>query len=116
MPQDLGTVVEKPLKTKVRKLTQTPADKRILLLEKEQVPFSDQQIYREIVRLAPSFLGLSDVHELWFVNTSSFATEGWISFSLLDGRGLVEMLTFEHGVLTARRDDREQLGPPWRQF
>lgn len=116
MPKDLGTVVEKALRTKVTKLAHTPADKRILLLEKEQVPFSEFQIYEEIVRLAPSFPDLGDIQELWFVNTSILPTEGWASFSLLDGRGLVELLTFEGGVLTARRDDRPELGPAWRQF
>jgi hypothetical protein len=116
MPKDLGTVVEKALRTKVTKLANTSATKRILLLEKEQVPFSVLQIYAEIVRLASSFPDLAAIHELWFVDTSCWATEGWAWFSLLDGRGLVELLTFEHGALNARRDDRAELGPAWRQF
>jgi hypothetical protein len=116
MPKDLGTVVEKALRTKVAKLAQTPADKRILLLEREQVPFSELQIYQEIVRLAPFFSQLAQIHELWFVNTSCLATEACAWFSLIDGRGLVELLTFEQGALTARRDDRPELEPAWRQF
>jgi hypothetical protein len=34
----------------------------------------------------------------------------------VDGRGLVELLTFENAVLKTRRDDRPSLGPPVREF
>jgi hypothetical protein len=34
----------------------------------------------------------------------------------MDGRGLVELLTFENGALKSRRDDRLTLGPPHREF
>jgi hypothetical protein len=44
------------------------------------------------------------------------ASEGWAYFSLMDGRGLVELLTFENAALKTRRDDRPYLGPPRREF
>jgi len=34
----------------------------------------------------------------WFANTSMFTSEGWVYFTLMDGRGLVELLSFENGV------------------
>jgi len=45
-----------------------------------------------------------------------FTSEGWVYFTLMDGRGLVELLSFENGVLGSRRDDRALLGPAIREF
>lgn len=116
MPGDLAMIVEKALRTKVPKLVRTPADKRILLLERDQMALGDGQIYQELVKLAPGFHNLAQVDEIWIVNTSILASEGWAYFTLMDGRGLVELLTFENAVLKTRRDDRPHLGPPHREF
>ena len=116
MPGDLDMVIEKALKTKVPKLVKTAVDKRILLLEREQIGLGDNQIYKEVVKLGPKFPELAKVDELWLVNTSILASEGWSYFTLLDGRGLVELLSFENGVLKTRRNDRPFLGPPTREF
>lgn len=116
MPEDLGVVVEKALKTKTPKLVRTVADKRILLLELDQIALGESQVYRELVRLAPQFADVAKVDEIWQANTSILASEGWVYFELMDGRGLVELLSFANGVLRARRDDRPLLGPPWREF
>ncbi len=116
IPGDLGTITEKALKTKIPKLVKTAADKRILLLECEQIVLSDRQVYREVVRLAPKFPDLAKIDEIWFANTSNLASEGWAYFTLMDGRGRVEWLSFENGVLKTRRDDRPHLEPPWREF
>ena len=116
MPGDLEAIVDKALRTKIPKLAETSADKRILLLERDQIGLADSAIYREIVRLAPKFPDLAKVDEIWFANTAILASEGWVYFTLLDGRGLVELLTFENAVLKTRRDDRPHLGPPFREF
>jgi hypothetical protein len=91
-------------------------DKRILLLEREQIGLSENEVYREIVRLSSGFPDLAKIHEIWFANTSLFASNRWMHFTLMDGRGLVEQLVFENGILKTRRDDRSELGPPWREF
>jgi len=113
MPGDLGTVVDKALRTKIPKLVRTTADKRILLLERDHVVHSEGQVYGEIVRLAPIYPELARVDEIWFADT---ACAGWTWFRLIDGRGLVEQLTFEGVILRERRDDRPDLGPPRREF
>jgi len=114
IPSDLGIVVEKALKTKIPKLIKTVADRRILLLERDQV--DESEIYREIVRLAQNFPDLAKIDEIWFANTSMLTSEGCVYFALMDGRGLVELLSFENGVLGSRRDDRALLGPAIREF
>jgi len=116
MPGDIETVVEKALRTKIPKLVNTAADKRILLLEREQIGLGDNQVYGEVVKLAPKFPDLAKIDELWLANTSILASEGWAYFTLMDGRGLVELLSFENGVLKTRRDDRQYHGPPRREF
>ena len=92
------------------------ADKRILLLERDQTGLGDGQIYREVVRLAPKFPDLAKIDEIWLANTSILVSEGWASITLMDGRGCVEMLNFKNGILKTRRDDRAHLGPPRREF
>jgi hypothetical protein len=116
MPGDLGAIVDKALKTKIAKLVKMPADKRILLLECEQMALAESNVYREVVKLAPGYPCIGKIDEIWFADTSGLASEGWAAFELMDGRGLVEVLTFQHGVLQQRRDDRLHLGPPTREF
>jgi hypothetical protein len=116
MPGDLDAIVERALRTKIPKLVAAAADKRILLLERDQIALGDNEIYGRIVKLAPAFPGLARIDEIWIANTSILASEHWASFTLMDGRGLVELLTFENGALKSRRDDRPDLGPPHREF
>jgi hypothetical protein len=115
-PRDLAVVVAKALETKIPKLVDTTADKRILLLERDHVSLGDGEVYMEIVKLAPRFPDLARIDEIWFANTSILAPEGWVYFTLMDGRGLVALLTFENAILRTRRNDRPHLGPPWREF
>jgi hypothetical protein len=99
-------IVEKALMTKIPKLVKTAADKRVLLLEREQIAIGDGQIYDEVVKLAPKFPDLAKIHEIWLANTCILASEGFAYFTHLDGGELVERLTFENGILKMRRDDR----------
>jgi len=66
----------------------------------------NDEIYREIVKLAPAFRDLACVDEIWIANTSIPASERWASFGPMDGRGRVELLVFENAALKSRRDDR----------
>lgn len=116
MPGNLEAIVEKALRTKIPKLVATAVDKRILLLERDQIAIGNNKIYRQIVKLAPSFVDLARIDEIWIANTCSLASEHWASFTLMDGRGLVELLIFKNAALKSRRDDRPHLGPPHREF
>jgi hypothetical protein len=116
MPRTLEAIVEKALRTKIPKLVATAAEKRLLLLERDQIAFSDSQIYAQIVKIGPSFPDLARIDEIWMANTAILSSERWASFSLMDGRGLVELLIFENGALKSRRDDRLHLVPPHREF
>lgn len=116
MPGDLREVVRKALKAKVPKLVRTPADKRILLFERDQWCFSELEIYKHLAALGPGFQELAGVDDIWFANTADLGPEGWVYFYLVDGRGLVESLRFRHGALRERRDDRPRLGPAHRGF
>ncbi|MCI0718095.1 MAG: hypothetical protein L0338_03820 [Acidobacteria bacterium] len=110
VPQNLGSIVEKALRTKLPKLVKTAATKRILLFERDQMFPGDGEIYDEVAVRQATYPDLAKIDELWFANTSIYASEKWVSFELIDGRGLVELLVFESGVLKQRRDDRPHLG------
>jgi hypothetical protein len=86
----------------------------VLLFERDQIAPGDNQIYEEVVTLAPAFPDLARIDEIWFVNSSIYASEGWAYFALIDGRRLVELLRFQNGVLQHRRDDRAERGPASR--
>jgi hypothetical protein len=116
MPMTLAATVERALETKIPKLIKTQADKRILLFERDQMAPGDNQIYDEVVKLAPAFPDLEKIDEIWFVNTSIYQTEGWAYFALIDGRGVVERIGFQNGILQSRRDHRSELGPGKRGF
>ena len=103
VPNDLGNSVEKVLTKKLPKLVKTHADKRILLLERDQIPPAPQLIYDELAKRQATFPRLAKVDEVWFVNTAFYQTDKFISFDLIDGRGCVETLTFRNGALVQRR-------------
>lgn len=105
MPKTLGDIVEEALKRKLPKLVRTPADRRVLLIERQHISLGDTQISAEIERLAPNFPELNEVGEIWIADTSILESEGWTYFRHMDRvRGLVESLAFEKGVLRRRRD------------
>jgi hypothetical protein len=112
MPKTLPEIVQEALSRKLPKLVKTLADRRILLVEREQIGLGDMQIIREIESQAPKFPDLKDVHGVWIVETSIQASDGWTYFRRFDGRGLVETMDFERGVLRRRRNDDGSLGPP----
>ena len=106
VPGDLGGVVERALESKLPKLLNTPADRHILLLERDQWIVNELQIYKQIEKREESFPDLKRLDEIWYANTAVFYTEKYLTFELIDRGGLVELLTFQDGVLTQRRNDR----------
>jgi hypothetical protein len=104
-PDTLATIVEKAIKRKVSKLARTNADKRILLLQREQMSMSETEILVKIEKLTSRYPDLAKVHEVWMVNTSNMESEGWVYLSRLH-RGPTQVMRFHNGVLKCRRDDR----------
>lgn len=103
VPNDLGNSVEEALTRKLPKLVETDADKRILLLERDQIPPAPQLIYDELAKRQAMFPRLARVDEIWFVNTAFYEINKSLSFDLIDSRGRVETLTFRGGSLIQRR-------------
>jgi hypothetical protein len=97
----LGRVVEKALRTKLKKLLKPSADKRILLLERDEFTLSETAILREIGRLRPSFPDLNKVDEIWFAETVFF--HAWESVEFHDGTN-IRVLAFDKGKLIIRQD------------
>jgi len=106
VPENLVEEVARALRTKLPKLVKTPAHKRILLLERDQIFPSVLSIYAEIVKLEGAFPELRQIDEIWFANTAGLATGQYVGFWLIDRQGVVAILNFKGGMLTSDRDDR----------
>lgn len=97
----LGRVVEKALRTKLQKLLKPSADKRILLLERDEFTLPESAILREIDRLRPSFPDLSKIDEIWFAETVFF--HAWGSVEFHNGTN-TRVLAFDKGKLIIRKE------------
>jgi hypothetical protein len=89
---DLGEAVQKALRTKLPKLVQTAADKRILLLERQHMNLCPKSIYDEIEKRKPEFPQLAHVHEIWLAETSFYESQDFSRFELCEEGGVVESL------------------------
>lgn len=104
--RSLGEVVEKALRQKLPKLVKTEADRRILLLERDQMTLSELSIYDEIEKRSIVFPDLAEVHEIWFAETVFYELAKYVGFQLYDGdRALVQTLEFLGGHLIARSEN-----------
>ena len=65
MPKDFKSVVRKALEDKLPKLAGTPADRRILLFELDNVPRSPMEITDALEILRGEFPALDRVDEIW---------------------------------------------------
>ena len=65
---NLGTVMEKALRSKLPKLVNTEADKRILLLERQHMNLTPQSMLDEIEKWRASFPDLARVDEIWIID------------------------------------------------
>jgi hypothetical protein len=80
MPEDFQSVVRKALEDKLPKLAGTHADKRILLLEKDNLPRDYTEFAKVIESLKGEFPDLAKIDEVWVVNTVGWANEGCLFF------------------------------------
>ncbi len=101
----LGEVVEKALTEKLPKLAKTAADKRILLLERDQFPLSELDIYDEVEKRRVMFPDLAKVDEVWFAETVFYTTDNYVRFTLYDSRELRQSLGFLNGQLIERSEN-----------
>ena len=80
MPETLAAVLRKVLHDKLPKLLHTPADRRILLLEKDNLPRGYVEIAKTIESLEAEFPKLVEVDAMWVVNTVAWESEGVVWF------------------------------------
>lgn len=79
----LDDTVAQALNTKVEKLTAASADKRILLLEKDVPIYGNGEVGEIVERLLPNFPKLSQVHEIWVVDTVALESENYVAIDLV---------------------------------
>ena len=117
---NVDATVEKALKDKLPKLVKTPADIRILLLERNQWSLREEQIWQEIQRRAADFPLLSEIDEIWFAETVFYDVPldpnwcGYLGFKQYagDGARLMTSMEFMRGVLiSSSRDGIAEVTP-----
>jgi hypothetical protein len=105
---DLPAVVRKVLDTKLPKLLATPADRRLLLLERQSWSYSEKQLSAELRQQRSAYPDLEKVDEVWMVETtfSGFHREHcdheYVAFRQYDGAGeLARSFDFVGGVFSS---------------
>jgi len=106
-PMALRTVIAKALRTKLPKLVATQADKRILLLERDQFRLSEREIHGEVELRRPEFPELDKVDEIWFAETVFYNSERIVEFIRFEQGEVVQLLSFVKGLLHLREEDGE---------
>ena len=107
---NVDATVEKALVAKLPKLANTPADIRILLLERNQLSLGEEQICQEIQRRTEDCRLLSEIDEIWFAETVFYDVSpnpdwcGYLGFKQYadDGSRLMASMEFMRGVLISR--------------
>jgi len=99
---NLDAVIEKALRTKLAKLANTAADKRILLLERQHMNLSPERILNEIENQKISFPELARVDEIWIIETIGYGTAFFgthLRFELYKDDTVVMSFDFDDGKL-----------------
>ena len=92
--------VEKALRGKLRKLARTDANRRLLILERDQGWVFPKQIYEEVELLRPQFPDLAVIDEIWIADTATFGVEkNYLCFTNREGGSTEESFTFHKGRL-----------------
>ena len=99
VPADLRNDVERALRKKLPKLVEAHADKRILLLERDQIHPAPEQVHAGLVKQRATFPDLAKIDEIWFVNTAFYDANKSVDFVLIDDQGRVITLIFRNGEL-----------------
>jgi hypothetical protein len=105
MKNDLDKVIEKALRTKLPKLVNTKADRRVLFLERDQFTFHPDLIFAEIERQGPNFPMLEKVDEIWHVETIFYKQGGYVDFELRKGGQMLATIAFQNDVLVGHSKD-----------
>jgi len=100
----LGEVVKKALNDKLPKLTQTIAEERVLLLEREQMMLDELSICKEIDAQRSKFTGLSDVG-IWFAETVFYASDQAVDFTEYENEEVIQSLQFFKGRLISKSEE-----------
>ena len=100
---DFADVVRKALTTKLPKLTQQKADKRVLILERQHMNLVPEQMLSEIRKQALDFPELASVDELWILETIGYEPGGYFLFELNDENDRhASAMSFHGDVWTSR--------------
>ncbi len=102
---DLDKVVDKALRTKLKKLIDTKADRHLLFLERDQFSFHPDLIFAEIERQRPNFPLLEKIDEIWHVETVFYRQAGHVDFELRRGEQMLATMTFGNGNLMGHSRD-----------
>ena len=81
--KQLVDTVEQALNTKIEKLTAACAEKRILLLEKDVPIYGNGEVGEILKKLLPQFPKLSQVEEVWVIDTVAFENENYVAIDLV---------------------------------
>jgi len=108
--ENVPDTVEKALSTKLRKLKATPADRCILLLEREEFSLDERKILAELEAASPIYPDLAIADEIWVVETvgTRKPTDEYIEFKRYSGSAVVESF----GFYNRRLKDRSKDGMP----
>lgn len=104
----LGDVIEKALKRKLPKLINTPANKRILLLERQHMNLLPESILAEINSRRASFPELAKLDEIWIVETIFYGTTfggTYLRFELYESSDIARSYDFKDNKLLTRYEN-----------
>jgi hypothetical protein len=100
---DFSEVIRTVMEKKVTKLAAQPADKRVLILERQHMNLVPKQIMDEVRRQAVSYPQMASIDEVWILETIGYAPGGHFMFELNDDTDEhIANLTFHNGVWTSR--------------
>lgn len=98
----LGDVIERALKKKLPKLLNTPAHRRILMLERQHMNLLPDDMLAEMERCRASFPELAEVHEVWIIETIFYGTAfsgTYLRFELYEDGHVTRSYDFGDGKL-----------------
>jgi len=102
---NLGDVVEKALKKKLPKLVNTPADRCILMLERQHMNLLPESMLAEIECRRARFPELAKVDEIWVIETIFYGTEfggTYLRFELYENGHVTRSYDFKDEKLLTR--------------
>lgn len=97
---DFPDVIRNIMERKVKKLANQPADKRVLILERQHRNLTPEMIMAEIAKQAPSHPDMALIDEVWTLETIGYEGIGHYIFELSDEHG------DQFGTITCK-------GPKW---